>query len=204
MDIMDIRSEKKLLKGSFSEYNRLRYFLLSALFCFGCHLKLPTPAEQSELVKRGTYPNGVPPWISSTVLGAVPGKRLNMGFIPTSFEIHDPSLNDSTKLHIVEPPTDTPASKTSALERIALQCPTIEKQVVEALTTVESLEQIERYEALIRRCSHSSDLWYLCGVSYEQAGYLSKARQAFARALSLNSGNQDARSKLDGPMGVTP
>jgi tetratricopeptide (TPR) repeat protein len=168
------------------------------LIASACHFKSPSIHEQQELIAKGAFPSGIPPWVAPAALNRQPGKRLAFGIVgdhsssillpQNQFEVQNiqsiENINENKK-------------PLSALDRIALICPTLERQTNDALITVKPEERIRKFEYLVRVCQRSEDLWLWLGESYLQQDELIQAKRCFERVLMLDNNNQAARTHLN-------
>jgi cytochrome c-type biogenesis protein CcmH/NrfG len=80
------------------------------------------------------------------------------------------------------------------LHRIASQCPNIEREVTEALTTTERDARMQRYKELVGKCAGSSDLWLWLGRDQKEAGLLTDALSSLEEAVRLDPQNIEAQT----------
>jgi len=194
---------------------RTRYpLIITAIFVLGftACIKVPTVKEQEELVKRGTFPTGVPAWMSKR--GAY--RRFpsaGSGLIPVSFgtsaavDVAHPSVAlaearmeaeiSSLRKRVDSLIADTDKQSESPLSRIAAICPGLEDVVNDAVTTIavendEIDRKIKKLSLLTRRCPTSWDLLLWLGKEYQRRGRIVDATRCFEQVLSLDSGNKEA------------
>ncbi len=171
--------------------------LLAIVLSSGCRLKSPTIQEQQALVARNSFPSGPPPWISSSALGSNPGARLSFGNLfgsQSSIGVHQDTIPTPTRAERLvalqsqgqeQASTQPTARLDSPLERISAVCPGTERQVNDAITTVEDGEQIDKLLSLTRACPNSSDLWQWLGEAYQRTNQSVSANRCFKRAREL-------------------
>ncbi|OVE80199.1 hypothetical protein BVY02_01050 [bacterium J17] len=194
-------------------------FLL--FFTAGCRFKSPTVQEQKELVNRGSFPRGVPPWIPPAAISGKP-KRLSSGFISESFsgpgnavpartglskesdslqsdddleEERRTSASNTQEDVRIDLSGDTPKAD-DPLSRISGVCSGMETEVNDALLTVNVEQRIAKYKSLVNRCPASSDLWLWLGKEYKLQGRNVEAGRCFEKVLVIDNDNEEAESLL--------
>jgi hypothetical protein len=164
----------------------------------GCRFKVPTKAEQAALVEMGAFPGGPPAWMSAAV---GPHQRDSSGFIPEFFSPRGETAEQRARLSGIVPAQSTAAKSASPaavdpLSRIAALCPDVERDVNEAITTIELNDRVNKYVLLTQRCSGSSDLWLWLGKDYLKQNRMAEAGRAFEKVLVIDNNSDEARELL--------
>ena len=201
----------------------LSLLALPTLVLFGpaaCRLKSPTLAEQRELASRGALNglNGKADWVASPIQR---GQQIGMDHsagIPDYTQGGSGAIDNlssqilpQTNNAAVAAVADRELSETSSeqknttaevpredspLDRISRSCPGSDAEVTSALKTINRDQRMAKYMALTAKCPGSSDLWDWLGSDYLQAGKLDNAKEAFQKAVLLDSANQEAKGHL--------
>lgn len=202
--------------------NKIAALLLSMVVFSGCRLVIPSAAENQALMQRGTFVGDTPAWAAQ---GAALGSRrssIGMGIMPTSFSSSTAtnpmtSGDEDFSKTIAEKKAESyqqkiaaeksglsadtvnqakPQKATEPLGRISSICPTIEKLVTEAITTVDRPLKVRKLEGLAQRCQNSPDLWYWLAVDYAALGRFGEAERALNLVLSLMPEMKEANELL--------
>ena len=176
----------------------------------GCRFIAPDIKEQQELANRGAFANGTPAWVPTSNKGVSSAGRSSTGFLPDSYSaelsgtsvspVYAAMTNDTKAQWAEEQKAETVRKaaepKQGPLDRIAKACPGTEAEVNEALTTVEAPARLEKYSALTRTCSASTDLWIWNGKEFLSSGKLTDAARCFDQALNIDPQNMEAAGLL--------
>ncbi len=178
----------------------------------GCRFVTPDVKEQQELARRGALGSGAPAWMAASNKGVDAAGRSSFGFLPDSYSANlsgtsvssvYTTISEEDAYRRLEKEKITAASQNSStekegpLDRIAKACPGMEKEVNDALTTVDSKERLDKYSALTNRCSASADLWLWTGKAYLTQGKLSDAARSFQQAITVDPQNTEDSELLD-------
>jgi len=172
---------------------------LTIFLCIvGCSLKVPTVSEQAELVRKGAFPGGTPPWIASAALGQTQGERLSSGLIPEFYSAPRPGPQSSTRARLRGDVSDKApqedAKELSPLERVEAACPDLENnRVNDALITTDSQVRRVKFELLTKQCQQSADLWYWLAKEQARDGDIAAAKRSLNQSLTLSPDLEVAR-----------
>lgn len=165
-------------------------FLL--LCCAGCRVKAPTIAEQELLMQRGTFGTSSPAWLARSVRPAqiADGDTGGLLSLNTSGRTFSNASSEPTEKSVMNPlPPEAPIENLSPLEKISRLCPTLESEVNDAITSVDVIDRVQKYEVLSRRCDQSSDLLIWLTQDYVTLQDLTAARRTLDRVRVLDPNN---------------
>lgn len=173
------------------------------LILAACTVKVPSVEEQQELVRRRTFPGGVPAWFAQAG-GNTP--MASSGFMPATLST-PPALQSRTE-DVTYPvlvradelkPRDVRTGveqELSVLERINRECPGNEKEINQALTNINRTERISQYQTLTTKCPMSPELLLLLGDDYKKAAKFLDARTTYQQVLVLDPSNEKAKEGI--------
>ena len=193
-------------------------FLLLLLFSAACRMSVPTVEEQRVLIKKGSFPSGVPAWISPHAIKGTNAKTASAaGFLPEKFSAPEVVTRESelsfeeraagtSGISVLRPRRarvleedlieDKEEEEKSPLWKITELCPSIERRLNDALTTTDLSSRAQKFSELSNQCPLSADLWFWLGKDYHQIGESALAGRALERALVLDSSHEEARKLL--------
>lgn len=182
-----------------------------------CRIKSPTLAEQQALSAKGAL-NAKDSWVAAPIQrgqmvndpvaagipdytsgGSTPLDNLSAQIQPSTNAEGDSEASERTVATVgssANTPSVNEVKDESPLDKIARACPGSEKEVTDALKTLDRNSRINKYQVLTGRCPASSNLWDWLGVDYLQSGKIEEAKDCFQKAVLLDNSNQDAKGHL--------
>jgi hypothetical protein len=174
------------------------------LLLAACTLKVPSVEEQQELVRRRTFPGGVPAWFAAGAGGNA--QIASGGFMPAMLsappaiqarteDVTYPVLVRADELKPQDVKTGA-EQELSVLDRINRECPGNEKEINQALTNTNRSERISQYQTLTRKCPMSPDLLLWLADDYRKAGQFIDARTTYQQVLVLDPASEKAKEGI--------
>ena len=161
----------------------------------GCRIKAPTLEEQQALSEQGAFGTGTPNWVARSTAGS---SRSSGGFLSISAPegVIPPTrvVDSRDRLSIAK--TRSEKKTLSPFEQLAEDCPGIESDVNDALTTMDVIERVSKYEMLISKCRDNEQLLLWLAEDYILLNDFSEGRRTVNKILTLNSDSQQARELL--------
>lgn len=161
-----------------------------------CRIKAPTLQEQQALAEKGAFGTGTPAWVARQARASSGiGQSSSGGFLsitaPES-RIAAPNIEEKVQNRIARANTRPTEESLSPMEKLTNDCQGLDSQINEALTTVDDIERIEKYEKLVAQCSSSEQLLLWLAEDYLQLRDFAEARKTVNRILVINAENQEA------------
>ena len=169
--------------------------LLCLVFLSACTFSSASGPATQGLISQGAFPNGLPAWAKQNKLRAGiaqgsyennHGDGLASRIIERQYRLNKQRVEQARAVEKEE----------SSLDRLYKKCPSLEKEVNQALIEVETDKRIELFTSLSSRCPSDPSLMVWLGREYlEQENYL-KARYYADKALSLDYNHAEAKELL--------
>ncbi len=168
---------------------------LALVLCTSCSFSSATGPATQGLINRGAFPNGLPGWAKQN--------KLRIGIAQGSFDNNHGTglaskiierqyrLNKERLEQIRSGETEE-----SSLDKLYKKCPSIEKEVNQALIETETAKRIELFSSLSARCPSDPSLMVWLGSEYLEQGNYLKAKYYADKALSVDFNNAEAKELL--------
>ena len=169
-------------------------FLLLVLLS-SCSFSSATGPATQGLIGQGAFPNGLPGWAKQN--------KLRVGIAQGSYENNH---GNGLASRIIErqyrlnkqrvEQVRAGQKEESSLDKLYKKCPSLEKEVNQALIETETEKRIELFSSLSSRCPSDPSLMVWLGNEYLESGNYLKARYYADKALSLDYNNASAKELL--------
>lgn len=162
----------------------------------GCRIKAPTLQEQQALAEKGAFGASTPAWVARQARSSSGvGQSSSGGFLSISApeaRSATPTTEQKIETRVARANTRPTEESLSPMEKLTNECQGLDSQINEALTTVDDIERIGKYEQLVAKCSSSEQLLLWLAEDYLMLRDFAEARKTVNRILVINSGNQEA------------
>ncbi len=173
---------------------RINYLIIALLFS-SCSFSAATGPATQGLIQRGAFPQGLPAWAKQNKLriGVSQGEYENnhgnglaSRIIERQYKINKKRLEQAR----------TEDKKETNLDKLYKSCPSLEKEVNQALLEVDAKKRLELFTSLSHRCPSDPTLIVWLGNEYYDQGNFLKAKYYADKALSLDYNHIEAKELL--------
>lgn len=170
--------------------------LIVAVSFSGCRFKAPTLQEQQALAEKGAFGTSTPAWVARQARASSGmAQSSSGGFLSISApeaRSATPTTEQKVQNRVARANTRATAESQTPMEKLTNDCQGLDSQINDALTTVDDIQRIGKYEQLVAKCSSSEQLLLWLAEDYLLLRDFAEARKTVNRILVINSGNQEA------------